>query len=182
MTDATDGLQLRVGRNEAGYVVQLEGRGTLRESPALSIFVRDILDREPSSLVVLELSDCTYLDSTFLGCIVALHKRYAQLPPARFLIWAPADVRDLLLAPTRLDRVLTAAANPPVRPQEWLTLPIAQLNTDEFGQHVARCHLELAELDGPDAAAFRRIVAARSGRRTSAALELTSWSFRLTAP
>ena len=66
-----------VGRTEAGYAIRIEGRGTMRESPALQRVVRTVLDGEACA-VTIDLAVCDYLDSTFLGCLVDLHRRSRQ--------------------------------------------------------------------------------------------------------
>src|SRR5437016_6281177 len=92
--------RLRVGLTASGYLVQVEGRGTLRESPALHEFAVQSLDgqRGPGTVVV-DLSHCDYLDSTFLGCLVSLHRKYNRTQPHRFQVAAPYDKCQRLLAP-----------------------------------------------------------------------------------
>ena len=53
---------------ETAYLFRIVGRGTRRESPAVRDFVRGAL--EDGANVVIDLSPCEHLDSTFLGCLV----------------------------------------------------------------------------------------------------------------
>src|SRR5262249_20398476 len=105
-TDA-HGSKLRVGRTASGFLVQVEGRGTVSESPALQEFAVQSLDGPTGpSTVVVDLSHCDYLDSTFLGCLVNLHRKYNRTSPHRFQVAASRDKRQELLAPTRLNHLL----------------------------------------------------------------------------
>src|SRR5689334_5995318 len=58
---------VKVGRTTSGYRLRVEGTGTMRESPAVGEFAERSL-RDGTSTLVVDLSACDYLDSTFLGC------------------------------------------------------------------------------------------------------------------
>ena len=149
---------LRVGRVASGYVVQVEGRGTLRESPALREFaVQSLDDPGGPSTVVVDLSHCDYLDSTFLGCLVSLHRKYNRTLPHRFQVAASCDQCQKLLAPTHLNHLLdvTEVCPEPISDVVELSGPI--LPTADLGRHVMECHRRLAELGGCRASSFRSI-------------------------
>src|SRR5262245_58198315 len=109
---------LRVGQTDDGYIVRVEGRGTMRESPAAEVFARQALREEPARTVIFDLQACSYLDSTFLGCLITLHKEFKGLHPPRFFVAAPAECRTRLLAPTFLDRYLNLLESPPATPDD----------------------------------------------------------------
>jgi anti-anti-sigma regulatory factor len=150
---------LRVGRTASGFLVQVEGRGTLRESPALHEFAVQSLDDqlEPSTVVV-DLSHCDYLDSTFLGCLVTLHRKFNGTPPHRFQVAAPHDKCQKLLAPNHLNHLLdvTEVCPEPVTDVMEVSRPL--LPTQDLGRLVMECHRRLAELGGSQAASFRAVV------------------------
>ena len=102
---AAPSATLQVGRDESGYVVRVTGRGTMRESPAFGEFAIGCLNNGDHSLIV-DLQECEYLDSTFLGCLVKLHRQYSESDPPRFAVsGTPADCRRLLEA-THLNKLL----------------------------------------------------------------------------
>ena len=152
------GPMLRVGRTASGFFVQVEGRGTLRESPALQEFAVLSLDdpRGPSTVVV-DLSRCDYLDSTFLGCLVSLHRKYNRTMPHRFQMAASRDQSQKLLAPSHLNHLLevTEVCPQPIGDLVELAGPI--LPIVDLGRHILECHRRLAELGGSQAASFRSI-------------------------
>ena len=79
------GSRLRIGRTNSGCVVRVEGRGTLRESPAIQEFALHFLEQEQErGVFVIDLAGCDYLDSTFLGFLVLLHGRYNRDGAAPF--------------------------------------------------------------------------------------------------
>jgi anti-anti-sigma regulatory factor len=164
---------VHVARTDHGCCVRIEGRGTMKESPAVQEFVSRTLgaaspDAAKAGAVTVDLSSCEYLDSTFLGCLLGLYKRYGGKgaregsradPAAPFAVAAPPDRIAKLFGSTRLDRLLQAEKEPPHVAGEWVPLTIDQPTLDkrDLTQHVLECHRRLAEVDGPQQAAFRRI-------------------------
>jgi anti-anti-sigma factor len=152
------GSILRVGRTASGFLVQVEGRGTMSESPALREFADQSLAGPPGpSTVVVDLSHCDYLDSTFLGCLLSLHRKYNRTLPHRFQVAASSDKRQRLLAPTHLVHVLDLMDACPELISDVLEVPRPRLLGEDLGRHVLECHRRLAELEGRGAAAFQSI-------------------------
>lgn len=143
---------------EAGYVARPEGHGTMQESPAFSSFVSQILDNETEAIVRADLSAVDYLDSTFLGCLLMLHKRYAMQPPPRFTIYAPDAIRERFLSPICLDQLLVFAVENDVRTtMSWVHFEPEGVSLDDLGRHALEAHQRLAELGGRHAEAFQQV-------------------------
>ena len=147
---------VKVASSDAGSVVRIEGRGTMRQSPTVREFICRLLSAEAGT-VELDLGACTYLDSTFLGCLLDLHKRFGIIRPPRFTVAAtPAEARRLFGA-TRLDTKLNIAAICPLINGAWHTLPTGASDAREVARHVMECHRVLSEVEGPNQAVFARI-------------------------
>jgi anti-anti-sigma regulatory factor len=147
----------RVGRDTLGYCIRVEGRGTLRESPGAHAFTRHALDNETGVLTI-DLEDCEYLDSTFLGCLVDLHRRYGRQEPPRFLVAASPEARMRLLAPTCLETLFHYREGTRAVLGECLPLPAMALTREDLGHHVLECHRRLVEQGSPDRAALQSVV------------------------
>src|SRR4051812_9057346 len=93
---------VKVGRTTAGYRLRVEGTGTMRESPAVSEFAGHALGDGASTLVV-DLTACDYLDSTFLGCLVNLQLHHGRGEPPRLLIAASPGVGRRSFAANHLE-------------------------------------------------------------------------------
>jgi anti-anti-sigma regulatory factor len=174
-----DPSAIRVAYASAAFVVRVEGRGTMRDSPLVQEFAWECLEGNTLRLVV-DLSVCGYLDSTFLGCLVGLHQRFGREDPPRFVVAASAEQRQRLLAPLQLHRILKMLDEAPPHPGGWLTLcapgdrvsacpneglgksepTLAERQGDprELGRHLLECHRRLAELGGDNEAVFGPIV------------------------
>lgn len=153
---------LKVGRTDSGYCLRLEGSGTVRESRAAHEFiVRSIEDGKCP--VALDLSACPYMDSTFLGCLIDLHRKFGSTEgQARPLFTVAAPSRDCrqALAVTRIDRMLHVENEPPRVCSDFVALPAQALESydpRDLAGHIAECHRLLADMGGPSQEAFRRI-------------------------
>lgn len=146
--------KIGIHRTEDGYLLHLDGRGTLRESPA----VRDVVHAaiQDGAHVVLDLSDCTYLDSSFLGCLVILHQ-CGDDASGSFSVVANETIRKSLLAGSHLDRVLTFTEPCPEGLGNTVTLEVTSLDRLKLCRHLFETHRQLAELAGPAADTYRRI-------------------------
>ena len=102
--DATRQGKLIWGRSADGYVIRVDGRGTVRESPALRELGTSCLDGDVDARLTVDLSQCEFLDSTFLGCLVALQKLGTGVGQERFVIAAPVERRKALLSATVFDQ------------------------------------------------------------------------------
>jgi anti-anti-sigma regulatory factor len=148
---------------ETGCLVRVMGRGTMRESRLVHQFIERYLDdaatkHQGSDCVTLDLSLCERLDSTFLGALVDLHKRYNQPGKLRFIISAPTQVQRSLLGVARLDRILATRTDTPGSLSQPTPLTVSDtVDPGELGAHVLECHRRLAEQGGPSAEAFARV-------------------------
>ena len=159
---------LKVARTPTGFCFRVEGRGTMRESRPAAEFVTQALAANPAPTVAVDLSACDHLDSTFLGCLVEMQRRVtkpagaaaavaAPMMGPRFVVSAPAERVKKLLSPTKLDVVLKTTAEPPQVSGEYVVLPPEDPANPDVARHVMACHRRLAELGGPQHAAFAAI-------------------------
>ena len=146
---------LTIGWTRRGYCVRVAGRGTMRESPALRAFALRVLDEPGSPTLDIDLTACEYLDSTFLGGLLGLLRRFEQSGPSgRLAVAGPPEVLHRLLGPTRLDALLPLRAGCPERLGEEVPIPPQALDSADLGRYVLECHSRLAELGGANAAVF----------------------------
>jgi ABC-type transporter Mla MlaB component len=134
----------------------------MKVSPAVREFAEQALAAESTAecaapqTLGFDLSACEYLDSTFLGCLVCLHRGCTKRG-LRLMIHADAETQQRLLGATHLETVLHCVATQPQPTSDWVELTTVSLDRQQFGWHVMECHRVLAELDCPQAAAFRAV-------------------------
>ncbi len=144
---------ITICRSNTGYLFRVVGRGTLRESPAVRDFVSGAMDDGVD--VVMDLSQCEHLDSTFLGCLVILQQRGG---PGLFQVYADEPTRHRLFGASHIERVLVFLDRLPDGVGEPVVLHTTYLDREELGQHLLHTHRKLAELGGPCAETFQRVV------------------------
>jgi anti-anti-sigma regulatory factor len=147
---------IKVGRTHTGYRLRIEGKGTMRESPAVEEFARYAFQQEPCALVV-DLSTCEYLDSTFLGCLVILHKKHGRGQSPQLSITASPQVRQRVLAPNHLEALFCIVGECPAVIGEELVLTSVALGPGDLARHILECHRQLAEIEGPNRRAFEQV-------------------------
>ena len=145
---------LSICRTETGYLVRIAPRGTVQESPAVRDFVCRAL--EEGIDIVLDLSACEYLDSTFLGCLVIMHQCGCD-SSGSVAVFADEPVRRRLFRTCQLEVLLSFAALCPPCVSQLVDLQTTNLDRAALCEHLLATHRKLAELGGPDAEAFRRI-------------------------
>ena len=69
---------LAVAPTENGCVIRIEGRGTMKTSPAPRAVALETLQGDDHASVVVDLSDCESVDSTFLGFLAEMFARFAK--------------------------------------------------------------------------------------------------------
>ena len=150
--------RMKIAPTETGCCIRVDGQGTMRHSPAVHDLAERTLVSNERATVVFDLSACDYLDSTFLGCLIDLYRRFGGGDPPRYFIAAPAERRKTLLGPTNLDRLIPSLdASPPVS-GPWVNVPaVAEVKKSELMRHVMDCHRALAEVESPMRATFARI-------------------------
>ena len=153
----TTASTITVGRSPTGYWVKIVGRGTLRESPAVSAFVERMLSAPEGDLVV-DLTACEYLDSTFLGCLIGLDRRFGHSRPPRFAIVVTPEGNRRILAPSHIDALLNLTGVVPLHVGEEIVLSEPELTGAELGHHVLEAHRNLAALGGRNEAVYRPII------------------------
>jgi hypothetical protein len=105
----------------------------------------------------IDLSACEYLDSTFLGCLVTLHRKYDHPDHVRLQLVASSATRHSLLHLSRLENLFEFFTDPPEMLEPSVEVDVMIPDRDELGRHIAEAHRQLAELGGTSADGFDQI-------------------------
>lgn len=146
--------ELTVQACQDGYVVRVVGRGTRQQSPIARDFVRGAM--QDGKNVIMDLSQCDYLDSTFLGCLAILAQHNGKLG-RRFAVHGGDATCQRLFGSTHLERILPFTDSLGDVSGEVVRLPATTLEREQFCEHLLETHRELATLGGSQADAFMAI-------------------------
>ena len=147
--------ELLIGSTDEGAVVRVVGRGTMQESLAFQAAVKACF-QSSARLVVFDATECEYLDSTFLGCLIGLQKA-SERCGSRFAIAASPSKRIQLFSTSSLDHYFEFVEIAPESLEILAPIDIERLQPATLGRHVAGCHQELADRGGRDSEAFQSI-------------------------
>jgi anti-anti-sigma regulatory factor len=137
-----------------GCLLRVRGRGTVRESRVIKDVGTRTLKGDANARVFLDIADCTYVDSTFLGMLIDLHRSGDS---KRFSVVAPLAQRQKLLGIARLDKLIACVDSAPSTVGESHSIPSLEATPREIVKHVMECHRRLAEVDCPMRQIFARI-------------------------
>lgn len=148
-----------VAPTATGCLITLPSRATVRESRAIKDVAQRTLKSDGTSTVVLDLSDCAYVDSTFLGTLIDLHRAAGAATPPRLQIAGSPEQRKKLLGVARLEKLIPGIDAPPTAAGPAVPLPTPEAAPQEIMRHIMECHKKLAEIDCPMRPVFARIAA-----------------------
>ena len=157
MKTAAPTATLKIAPTDNGCVIRIEGEGTMGQSPAAREVALNTLGADPNAVVVFDLSACDYLDSTFLGCLMDVYRRFGRTKPQRYFIAADVETRKKLLGPTHIDRLIPMLEAAPEPCGPWVALRTQDLSSRELTRHVMECHQALADSECPMRGVFAKI-------------------------
>jgi anti-anti-sigma factor len=158
---------VRVRRRDQVLTFQVEDCGMMIHG----LPVRRRVEQElaaGATAVRVDLSHCTYMDSTFIGTLLCLQRSVTDRGRGTLTLIAPSPQCSRLLnemGVQQVFRIETAAADEPGA-GSWTELSGPQADVHSFKRNVVQAHQELGKLDGPAGEPFRWL-----GRRLADELE-----------
>lgn len=140
-------------------VVRVRGRAQAHQCPAFRRFAEEVLARRVDRLQV-DLSECEYFDSTFLGTLLHLRKTPGQDGGSVLTLVAPSEQCLQILGRMGAKTLFRIDSGRNVNDDsQWHVLPEEQPGQCglEFKRHVVEAHQELAQVDGPMQDRYRMI-------------------------
>ena len=87
-------------------IIRVEGRGSFKISPPMKQFIHQIIDNETAVSVLVEMSQCTGMDSTFMGLVAGIACYVKSKPAIQFELINLSDKNKKLLVTLGVDRVV----------------------------------------------------------------------------
>ena len=149
---------VETSKSANGIWIRISGPGTFRIAPALQNFVREQFT-EVIGDVYVDLSGCSWLDSTCTGSLVGMLRRSSGGGQPRFHLNNPSSACVESLRRMHLD-TLFHIESPPIPEQvEWQALVEEQVSDGQTAELVIEAHQQLASAD-PRNENFARIAEA----------------------
>jgi anti-anti-sigma regulatory factor len=145
--------------------IRCEGKGSFMNSPLMKSF-GDARVEEGESLLVVDLADCSGMDSTFMGTLAGMATRLAKVDGGMLQV-AEADERnrrsleDLgldFLMEINPDQALWSERLEEIRSCLEPALPRDGIDQLQRARHVLEAHEELSEINDKNAREFDNVV------------------------
>lgn len=86
-------------------IIRVEGRGSFKISPPMKQFIHQIIGNHTADSILIEMSHCTGMDSTFMGVVAGI-ACYIKSQPISFELINLSDKNKKLLVTLGVDRVV----------------------------------------------------------------------------
>ena len=147
---------VRFHQEDRTATFKVAGRATMHQSPPVRRQAEASL--AAGVLVInVDLRDCLYMDSTFLGTLLLLNKQLVQRQ-GRFSLIAPSPACAKLLRQMGLDDYLSEHADAISPTNGWVELPLGANDGQSMRSTVEQAHQVLAGLPGKAGAEFEEVM------------------------
>jgi anti-anti-sigma factor len=147
---------LRAHQGEQCVLFRVEGRAQMDLGMALRRCGEQGLARGATSMLV-DLRQCAYMDSTFLGTLLFLKRAAERRPCGRFALVAPSLDCCQLLEQMGLADVFPIATGEELAVVDCTALDAGMDDVKAFQLNVVQAHVELANLPGRAAEPFKKV-------------------------
>lgn len=87
-------------------VIRVEGRGSFKISPPMKQFIHQVLNSRSANKILIDMSDCTGMDSTFMGVVAGIACLIKSKPDFEFKLINLSPKNKKLLVTLGVDRVV----------------------------------------------------------------------------
>lgn len=147
---------VQVRQEQQIATLRIEGRINMNSCPAIGHWADACLAEGVSQLRV-DLSRCSYMDSTFVGTLLSLYRRCKDRAPGTFALVAPSPPCAQVLRQMHLLEILNVLPQADTGTTGWTTLPLEPDGQTAVIGQVVQAHQELAALPGEVGQSFRGI-------------------------
>jgi|YNPMSStandDraft_1061717.scaffolds.fasta_scaffold00660_11 anti-anti-sigma factor len=141
---------IKIGYDNKGVYVDIKGEGTLKQSPHLKKFFIDVIDKFkgiPNVDFIINMQDCQYIDSTFIGLLLIIDKKTKEVLGRPIKIFNPNNYTWEVLKQMGLENILTIERGEVIFPNEMQELKLDTINKIELAMMMYMAHSELASLN-----------------------------------
>ncbi len=140
--------------------VCVAGYGSFKVSATLKQFINDISTKQPITTVVIDLAECTGMDSTFMGVLAGLSGRLKQKEQTLELINL-SDKNKNLLATLGVDQVLAHYGHNQgyhIPAQSDQLLHSTEISKKDLAEMTLKAHQHLVEICEKNRPCFKRVI------------------------
>lgn len=148
---------IRIGYDEKGVYTDIKGEATVKQSNALKQFLFDVIEKFhgiKNLKFYMNLEDCLYIDSTFIGLLLILDKKIKESIQTSLIILKPSGYVLEVIHQMGLENILDLQDDGPFFPRNMEELQIENINKLELAMMMYLAHSELAGVNEDNKAKF----------------------------
>lgn len=141
---------IKIGFDDKGVYIEVKGEGTVRQSNSLKKFLFDMIEnlKEVQSVnFYMNLEDCQYIDSTFIGLFLILDKKIKDTMQKHLILLKPSGYVLDVIRQMGLESILCLENQGPFFPENMQKLEMESINKIELALLMYLAHSELANLN-----------------------------------
>ncbi len=150
---------ISLSQTDTALFVRIDGPATMTLGPAFTA-VCDHCREEFNRPMLVDLSACERIDSTFAGCLVSQWRKARESGGSGFALVHPSPKCIEALAQMSLDRLLTIEAILPPGPEAFTPVADETFSAERVVETVIEAHEQLAGVSEANARVFGPIAAA----------------------
>ena len=148
---------LTVGRKHRVVIFKVSGRGTLRNSPPLEKLALAALNEGGVKRIIIDLENCLYMDSTFMGALVGINSALLKRDNRRLIIANADDRNKHLLDNLGLSRIMELRNDLGKFEAEWELAVNEPMEPRLLAKHILTAHDYLGKIDAKNRARFSEV-------------------------
>lgn len=150
-----------IGKYETMFICKLEGRLTQKSLWNMNAAVKQAQEDRTLTDILVDITECVYLDSTILGIVarwaIAFHQTHPALP---FLLGLPGNPLENIFRRMSLDLLFHVSQDQHVPPKSALSPVVLSehFTEQEYAEYLLSAHQTLAELSADNAKEFAMVI------------------------
>lgn len=151
---------IKIGYDEKGVYIKVNGEGTVRQSNALKQFMFDIIEKFHGIKEVnfyMNLENCQYVDSTFIGLLLIVDKKIRESIKKKLIIQPSGYVLEVIKQ-MGLEGILHLDLENHEFPSNMKELEVDNINKIELALIMYMSHSQLAQLNAENKQKFETAI------------------------
>ena len=163
MGSGTNSDNLTAAYIDNNAVLRVEGRGSFKISPPMKQFIHKVIDSRSANRILIDMTNCTGMDSTFMGVIAGISCMLKSKPEFEFKLINLSEKNKKLLITLGVDRVVEYTMASETNDLDTCDICGESLNSDlenklEAAQTTLEAHETLVDINPENFTKFKSVL------------------------
>ena len=147
-------------------VIRINGRGSFKTSPPMKQFIQRVMAAKSANRILIDMSDCSGMDSTFMGVLAGLSFHMKDTPGFTLKLTNLSEKNQKLLTVLGVDRVVNYSPTSTCEEQELMASPCDETqalepdsaNTLDAAKTTLEAHKTLVNINPENLVKFKSVI------------------------